>query len=293
MRSLWLLISLLWVLLATAQAAQEIVSVTPATVSVGTVVTFTGGPFSPDTRILLGGREITPTQPSTHQLVFTVPPMESGEHAILLKVLEQVSATPFSLRVIDPEPRIQSISPANIDECTTAAERRVTVTGEAFSAGSQLLLDGAVIAVDQIDENRIIFTAPPLKGGLHHLQVINPGGYKSLAHALFVNNIPEILSVEQGSDEVTFYTLTIYGKNFLFNSNLIVDGAPISQPLIADGNQIHVTSPPQSTKDFLTYVDCSTLIYNRYPYSRQAKRISLQVVNPGGIPSPVFHITAP
>jgi len=293
MHSVIALFYLLCALLATAQAAQEITSVTPSTVSAGTVVTITGGPFAADVRIVLGGEEITPAQPTSHQLIFTVPPLESGEHVIILKVNEQAAATPFSLRIIESEPRILSISPANIDECTTADERRVTVTGMDFSAGSQLLLDGAVVAVDQIDENRIIFTSPSLKGGLHHIQVINPGGRKSLAHALFVNNIPEIHSVEQGSDEVTFYTLTIHGKNFLFNSNLIVDGASINQPLVADGNQIHVTPPPQSTKDFLTYVDCSTLIYSRYPYSRQAKRISLQVVNPGGIPSPVFHITAP
>lgn len=293
MRSVFILFSLLFATTSHNLAAQEIISVTPATVSAGTVVTITGGPFAPDVRILVGEREVVPSRPAEHKLVFTVPPLESGEHAIMLMMNGQVLATSFSLRMVEPEPRIQSISPANIDECSTEDERRVTVTGESFSAGAKILLDGAVVAADHGDGSSLIFTAPPLQGGLHHVQVVNPGERMSLAFSLFVNNIPEIHAVEQGPDAVTFYELTIRGKNFLFNSSLIVDGAPINQALVADGSQIYMSPPPQARNDFLTYVDCGTLIYTRYPYSRQAKRISLQVVNPGGLPSPVFHITAP
>lgn len=274
-------------------AAQEIASVTPATVTVGSVVTVTGGPFAPDVRILLGEREIVPSRPDERQLVFTVPPLAGGEYALMLKTAERISPSPFSLRVVEPEPRIVAVSPANIDECSTTAERRVTVSGEGFSPGAQLLLDGAAIPADQIGETEIIFTAPPLKGGLHHVQVVNPGDRKSLTFALFVNSIPEIHSVVQGADEVTFYELTIRGKNFLFNSTLVVDGVSINPALVAGGTQVFAAPAVQPQSDTVRYLDCSTLVYTRYPYSRQAKRISLQVVNPGGQPSPVYHLTAP
>lgn len=293
MRSHLVLFSILFALSSPSQAAQEIIAVTPATVSAGTLVTISGGPFAPDVRILLGAMEIIPSRPDEQKLVFTVPPLTSGEHAVMLKVNGRLVATPFTLRVVEPEPRILGLSPANIDECSTESERRVTVTGESFSAGAQLLLDGAIVGIDHMDANSIVFTAPALKGGGHHVQVVNPGERKSLAFALFVNNIPEIHAVEQGADEVTFYELTIRGKNFLFNSSLIVDGTPIHQTLTVDGSQIYVSPPPQAKNDFLTYVDCGTLVYTRYPYSRQAKRIALQVVNPGGLPSPVYHVTAP
>lgn len=293
MRHLIVISALLFALSTLSEAAQEIVSVTPSTVSVGTIVTISGGPFAPDVRILVGEQEIIPSRPGAQQMVFAVPPLAGGEYGIMLKLNEQVAPTAFSLRVVEPEPRIHSISPANIDECSTEAERRVTVTGQAFSPGAQILLDGAVVAVDHVEESSIVFTTPPLKGGLHHVQVVNPGERKSLAFALFVNNIPEIHSVEQGADEVTFYELTIRGKNFLFNSSLIVDGASINQALVTDGTQVYVAPPPQKKIDSVRYVDCGTLVYTRYPYSRQEKRISLQVVNPGGLPSPVFHITAP
>lgn len=293
MRYVLAIFSLIFALCPPSLAAQEIVSVTPATVTVGTVVTVTGGPFAPDVRIVLGEREIVPSRPDERQLVFTVPPLGSGEYALMLKAVGRISPSPFSLRVVESEPRIIAISPANIDECSTAAERRVTVSGEAFSPGAQLLLDGAAIPVDQIGETEIIFTTPPLKGGLHHVQVVNPGDRKSLTFALFVNSIPEIHSVEQGTDEVTFYELTIRGKNFLFNSTLVVDGVSINPALVAGGIQVFVAPAVQPQNDTVRYLDCSTLVYTRYPYSRQSKRISLQVVNPGGQPSPVYHLTAP
>lgn len=293
MRYALVIFSLFFALFTLPLAAQEIVSVTPAVVTVGTVVTVSGGPFTPDMRIVVGEREILPSRPGERQMVFTVPPLMSGDYAVMLKTDGQVFRSPFSLHVVEPEPRIVAVSPGNIDECATAAERRITVSGEAFSPGAQVLLDGAVNPVDHVSETEIIFFSPPLKGGLHHVQVVNPGDRKSMTFALFVNSIPEIHSVEQGADEVTFYELTIRGKNFLFNSNLVVDGISINLELVASGTQVFLAPTVQPRNDTVRYIDCNTLIYTRHPTSRQAKRISLQVVNPGGQPSPVYHLTAP
>jgi hypothetical protein len=276
-----------------SSAAQEIVSVIPSTVTVGATVTVVGGPFAPDVRILVGVREVIPSQPDERQMVFTVPPLASGEYALMLKSDGRVSPTPFSLHVVEAEPRIMALSPGGIVECSTENERRVTVLGEAFSPGAQLLLDGAAIPVEHIGETEIKFIAPPLKGGLHNVQVVNPGDRKSLAFALFVDSLPEIHAVEQGPDEVTHYELTIRGRNFLFNSTLLVDTIVISPVFVPGGGQVFMTPANQSGNDSVRNIDCNTMVYTRHPVSRQAKRVSLQIVNPDGQPSPLFHLTIP
>jgi len=273
-------------------AAQEIASITPDVVSAGAQVTITGGPFSGDTRIVLGDQTITPSQATDQRLVFTVPPLVNGDYAVTLSTGGQLRSSRFTLRLVDPEPRIETVSPANIDECSTPAERRIRVAGSAFTPTAQLLLDGAAIPVDRLEATEILFTPPPLKGGVHQLQVVNSTERKSLPFALFVNSIPEIKNVEQGSDDVTSYELTIHGKNFLFSSTLIVDGTPVNPSLSSDGDQL-LLPPLQQRRDTIRYVDCTTLVYTRYPYSRQLKRVSLQIVNPGGSQSPVYHLSIP
>jgi hypothetical protein len=277
----------------TLSAAEEIVSVIPSTAAVGTAVTVTGGPFAPDVRIVVGEREVVPSRPDARQLVFAVPPLASGEYALLLKSAGRVLPTPFVLRVVEAEPRIAAVSPASIDECSTAHERRITVFGESFSPAAQLLLDGAVITVEAIGATAIHFFAPPLKGGLHHVQVVNPGERKSLAFALFVNSLPEIHAVEQGPDEVTHYELALRGKNFLFSSMLLVDGLSVNPDRVAGGVQVLMTPALQPGNDNVRYLDCNTLVYTRHPVSRQAKRVTLQIANPEGQASPVFHLSIP
>lgn len=292
MRRIQAILFLLCTLTPLSLPAQEIASITPDTVPAGAQVTITGGPFPGDTRIILGNQTITPSQSTEQRLVFTVPLLDNGDYAVALITGGRLLSSRFTLRLVDPEPRIESVSPANIDECSTPAERRITVTGSSFTPAAQLLLDGAAIAVDRLEATEILFTAPPLRGGVHHLQVVNSTERKSLPFALFVNSIPEIKSVEQGNDDVTSYELTIHGKNFLFSSTLIVDGTPVNPSLSSDGDQLLLPSQ-QRQGDRIHYVDCTTLVYTRYPYSRQLKRVSLQVVNPGGRQSPVYHLSIP
>jgi hypothetical protein len=177
MRHFLIIFSLIFAIYPLPLTAQEIVSVTPAIVTVGTTVTVSGGPFTPDMRIVVGEREIIPSRLGERQMVFTVPPLESGEYAVMLKTDGQVLPSPFALHVVEPEPRIHVISPANIDECATVAERRITVSGEAFSPGARLLLDGAAVPIDHGSETDIFFS-PHLKR-THHVQVVNPGDRKS------------------------------------------------------------------------------------------------------------------
>jgi len=150
-----------------------------------------------------------------------------------------------------------------------------------------------VVAAEKVEATEIRFSAPPLKGGIHQLQVVNSADRKSLPATLFVNSIPEIQSVEQGTDDVTSYELIIRGKNFLFNSALIVDSIPVGQALVTGADQTLFLPQTTPAADSIRYVDCNTIVYVRHPYSRQTKRVSLQVVNHGGNQSPVYYVTIP
>ena len=56
MRNVLATCSLFFTLCPLSLAAQEIVSVIPSIVTVGTTVTVSGGPFAPDVRIVVGER---------------------------------------------------------------------------------------------------------------------------------------------------------------------------------------------------------------------------------------------
>ena len=125
-----------------------------------------------------------------------------------------------------------------------------------------------------------------MKPGLHQVQVINPDSQRSLSHGLFLSSMPEITAVQSGADNVVAYDLILSGKNFLFNSQLTVDGVAVGKPL-AD------ISPDGSVRETMHYVDCTTLIYTRRPFLREPRELSLQIINPGGEQSNVYQLTTP
>lgn len=285
------LLSLL--LLCAPLAGQEIVSISPGVAAIGSSVSVQGGPFAANVRVRLGDREIVPSQIGERQLLFTVPPLAAGDYILSLTTDGQLSPRSLTLRVVEPDPRITAVSPASIDTCSTPAERRLAVSGQSFRPGAQLLLDGAVVAAEIASDSEIVFIAPPLGSGIHQIQVVNPGNRRSLPLALYVNSVPAIDSIEQGADNVVSYELIVQGKNFFYNSMLVVDGTPVNPMQITDpsGSLLVPVGPPHG--ESVRYVDCNTLVYIRQPYSRQLKRVSVQVVNPGGEQSPLYHVTIP
>ncbi|NIQ94949.1 MAG: transcription factor, partial [Desulfuromonadales bacterium] len=148
-----------------------------------------------------------------------------------------------------------------VDNCDKTRHTPVTVSGRHFVPGSRVLLDGAAVASEQ-QNGQLVFKLPQtLDGGQHEVVVVNPDRKTSLAEALQVETQPEIYSVSQGADRVNSYEVVITGRNFLYSSTLVVNGRQINNlPLEA-------ASPPQS--DHVRYIDCETLIYVRYPYSRE------------------------
>lgn len=277
--------------LAVSAAAINLEAIAPASAIPGERITLIGGPFPTETQIVIGGQTIIPAQAARGQLSFTLPQLPEGEYTVTLISAEEREEAPFILRILSPAPKINSVSPTNIDECSMPAERVIVVQGDNLAEGTLLLLDGASIAIDNRDERHLFATLPPLPGGLHEIQAVNPNGQKSIPVSIFINSIPQILSVRQGTDQVTSYELIIEGKNFLSSSMLLVNGRPVSRTL--SGFPTEKPAPAPGEAQLLQYIDCNTLIYLRYPSSREIKRLSLQVVNPGGKQSPVFFATAP
>lgn len=267
-------------------AALEITAVSPSTAVPGASVTLTGGPFAAGDTVLIGDRRLAATAMTPTRLTFTVPPLASGVYALAVEHAGERSAHNFQLRVTQPPPRISLLSPATLDSCASGSERQVTVSGSDFLPGANLLLDNTAIAIDQLSTTEIVFTLPAVKPGLHQVQVINPNNQRSLPHGLFLSSTPEITAVQSGADNVVNYDLILQGKNFLFNSQLTVNDVAVGKPL-AD------ISPDGSVRETLRYVDCTTMIYTRRPFLREARELSLQVVNPGGEQSNVYQLTTP
>lgn len=282
MKHLWfvfLALSLPW---ATPLSALELLSVAPTEVYPGDTVRLSGGPFPPDVLVRIG-REVLDAVPVTEQeLTLTVPSVPEGDY--LLSLLHQGVASPssFTLRIRTKPPTIINLTPSVVDECLLQENARIEVEGEGFPRGSSILVDGNPAPSQWESAGSIILLLPPLTSGTHQLQVIAPGERRSLPRAFLVNNRPEIHSAYPGEDRVNSYEVIIRGKNFLSRSTLLVDGTviPASAAL-----------PSQTGR--LRHVDCETLIYTRYPYSRTPKTVILQVVNPGGVQSDPFSLSIP
>lgn len=291
-----------FLLLPSLSAGLEISSVYPNPAIIDAPVTIIGGPFSLLVKVIIGGQEIIPNRVEERQLVFIVPQLEAGEHTLYLIDHQQKSEQQISLRISLPAPLISSLEPSNIDECSTENERVVTLTGNHFQQSAQLLLDGKIVPATRVSETEINMTVPPLKAGTYGVQVVNPDGNKSLPHSLWLNDIPHIYNVSIGEDDISSYQLIINGKNFAHNSSLIVYEYPVGVLDLKPQQQI---VPSQGGGAFrgeqarlqqsaaVTYIDCNTLIYNRYPYSRQDKRLMLRIGNPDGKQTESFEVSAP
>ncbi|MBE0504864.1 MAG: IPT/TIG domain-containing protein [Desulfuromonadales bacterium] len=282
-----LLILLLILCFAVPVAALEITALSPSTANPGASVTLSGGPFAAGDLVLVGDRRVTATTLAPTRLTFTVPlTLPAGDY--ILTVERNGTRTPpnFLLRVVQPPPRITLLSPATLDSCTLAGERQIAVSGQHFRPGAQLLLDNAALPIDKFADSEIVFTLPTVKPGLHHIQVVNPDNQRSLTHALFLSSTPEISAVQSGADNVVSYELIVQGKNFLADSRLTANGATV-------GKDLGMISADGSVRESMRYVDCTTLIYTRRPFLREARELSLQVVNPGGEQSNVYQLTTP
>ncbi len=262
-------------------AAPEMTGIFPAVASPGSIVTIIGGPFEQQVQIVFGDRTLSPIRIAQKQLTFVVPQLAEGDYLLFLQAGEQHSQRSLFFRVVLPAPSITSLTPSKIEACTTGEQRQVVLQGRDLHRGVQALLDGVALAAEQ-NGNTLTFTLPELPPGMHQVQVINPDGKRSVPVSLLVDALPEILSVSRGEENVNYYELLISGKNFSYNSTLVVNGRPIT-PFYPGSLQV----------DSIAFRNCKTLIYKRYPPSSQPTQLNLQIINPDGKESAVYTLSAP
>lgn len=261
-----------------------ILSIIPAQAEPGEKVTLAGTGFGENATVFLGSVEIPARVTGAKQAEFIVPPqLEAGLYALYLKRSDGTVGRSYNFTVLPLRPVLSSLQPSRISSCATGKEREVIAHGSNFGTTSMLFFNGAAISSTLISPESITFPVPTVPGGLYHVQVKNALDNSSVPLTLVVETRPEIGQVTVGSEHVNFYELIITGRNFNQNSSLYVDGMQIG----GDAGQ------DLTEREKLIYVDCTKLIYQRYPYSPVNKDFRIQVVNPGGESSQIIAVTAP
>lgn len=263
-------------------AALEIRSISPSSAEPGAAIAVTGGPFSAGADILFGGEALQPVSVEPTRILFRLPELAEGDYLVLVREEDQVSPQGFVVRLMAPTPWISNLEPTRLEVCSEDFERQITISGRGFAPGAQVLVNQAAVPSTSVSPERIVVTLPELSSGLHRIQVANPSGRQSLAHNVQISGIPEITSAVMGADQINHYELILMGRNFQFNSRLLVNGVMIRD-----------LAGQRPGSEYVQIVDCRTLHYIRYPVTREPRSVTLQIINPDGAQSAPFSVTIP
>lgn len=261
-----------------------VLSIIPAQAEPGGKVTLAGSGFGESASVFLGSVEV-PAKITDGRVAEILLPaqLEAGLYAMYLKRSDGVLGRTYNFSVLPVRPQLSSLQPPRISSCATGKDREVVARGANFGESSLLFFDGAALPATLQASDSLTFTVPSMAVGLHQVQVRNAADNSSAALALTIETKPEINQVSIGTEHVNYYELIVTGRNFSQNSSLYVDGYQIG----GRGGQ------DMTEREKLIYMDCSTLIYQRHPYSPANKDFRVQVVNPGGEGSQVVTVTAP
>jgi len=284
MRPFSLALAALFCCLPALAQALELSSLRPATAAPGDLVILSGRDWPEAYQLLLGETAVSSERLSATDVRFQVPQLPPGDYAIGISSegRKLPAVTQFILRVHQPAPQIDSLVPDQIPLCRGFEQEEILLGGRNFAPGAALLLDDSALAVKSRSQGSITALLPPVPAGLHRIEVVNPDGQKSIAATLNVVKQPEIDHLEIGNDQVTSYQIRIVGVNFSPQSKLMLNGTPItnrSEEIVA-GN------------DRISYIDCTTLVYQRYPLTGQPRDLAFQILNPDGQVSNTVRIRA-
>jgi hypothetical protein len=267
-----------------AASVPAILSIIPAQAEPGGKVMMFGSGFGTQANAYLGSVEISSRVTEGRQAEFTIPQqLEPGLYALYLKRSDGAASRPYNFTVLPLRPVLNGLSPDVISSCAQGVEREVVVRGQNFLETSQLVFNGAVLKSRFISAEALSFNVPQVSGGLHQLMVKNSPDNGTVSVGLMIETRPEIIQVMIGSQFVNYYELIVVGKNFQQNSSVYVDGVKVG----GQGGQ------DQAEREKLIYVDCTKLIYQRYPFSPVNKDFRILVMNPGGEASQTINVTAP
>lgn len=278
----------------TPPPAPNILSIIPAQGEPNITVTLSGTGFTTKTTAFLGTIEVPTTVVGPELLTFTIPKLPTGLYALFLKREDGATSRTYNFSIQAPKPFVEAISPDTISVCTSAGERVVTITGRNFQPSSQVLFDGSIVKSSFNSTESLSFSVPQAPGGLHQIQVKNPEDTATTPMTLAIVATPEISSVTRGEGSVTYYKLIIEGKNFQPGATVVVEESSLQIGLSAGaGKRIRAGATSSGEREFLTFVDCSKLIYQRYPADPTEKDLRIQVFNPNGEVSSLVQVTAP
>jgi hypothetical protein len=259
-----------------------IISIIPAQGEPGMTVTLYGSGFSDATRAFLGTAEAQTTVQGPKQLSFEIPDLAPGLYGLFVRREDGAASKGYRFSVTPKTPFVNSVTPDKLFVCNTNDEREVKISGGNFLEGSQVLFDGAIIRSRFESSESISITVPRVAGGLHTVQVKNPGGSLSSPLALFVDSKPEITGISQGENYVNYYNLIIEGRNFQSNSTIVVEGKSMVP-----------ASVNMADREKVIFKDCTRIIYQRHPYDTEVKSFTVQVLNANGESSSVVQVSAP
>lgn len=272
----------------------NILSIIPAQGEPNITVTLSGTGFTEKTTAFLGNNEVPTRVISPQTLNFDIPKLAPGLYALFLKREDGTTSRTYNFSILPPKPVIESLSPDTVNVCSSGAERQVIISGSNFQPSSQVLFNGSIVASSYSSPQSITFTVPPAQGGLHQVQVKNPEETVTTPITLVIRSTPEVYSVTRGESFVNYYKLIIEGQNFQPGASIMVEERVFQVGLNA-GTARRLTAGGISTgeRESLAYVNCSTLIYQRYPSDPTDKDLRIRVVNPNGEGSSVVQVTTP
>ncbi|MBI1922027.1 MAG: IPT/TIG domain-containing protein [Geobacter sp.] len=280
---------------AESLSAITILSMIPAQGEPGTAVTLYGTGFSDQTVAYLGSREVQTRVLGPQQLTFDIPQLRAGLYTLFLKREDGSTSKTYNFTILPPKPVANSLSPDRLHACARGQGREITIFGRNFQANSQVMFNGAVIRSQLLTGDTIAFSVPHVAGGLHQVQVRNPEDTTSSSLGLYIDSRPEIDRVYRDEEFVNYYNLVIDGKNFQQGGTLIVEDKTLNHGgnAIHEGKRLTIGTGAAIERDRVLFVDCTKLVYQRYPYDYSAKDFRLQVVNPDGEGSAVIQVSAP
>ena len=276
----------------------NVLSIIPAQGEPGITVTLYGSGFTEKTTVFLANIELPATLVGPQQLSFDIPKLNHGLYALFLKREDGTTSRPYNFTVLPVKPVAVSLSPDTVYACATGRDREVTVSGQNFKEGSQVVFDGAAIRSRFSSSESLSFSVPQIAGGLHQVQVKNPEDTVSGVLGLVIDARPEISGISRGDEYVNYYNLIIEGRNFQQNSSIVVteERSLEENPsqLAVDVKRIGTGAGNATEREQTVFINCNRMIYQRHPYSTLQKNFSLQVVNPGnGGESSVISVSAP
>ncbi|AJE02973.1 IPT/TIG domain-containing protein [Geobacter pickeringii] len=279
---------------ADSAPAVNILSIIPAQGEPNSTVTLSGTSFTGKTVAFLGNTEVPTKVISSQTLTFDIPKLAPGLYALFLRREDGTTSRTYNFSILPPKPIVDSISPDSIAACSGGAERRIIISGHNFEPGSKVLFDGSIVTSSPASSESISFSVPPAPGGLHQVQVKNPEETVTTPITLSIRSTPEVYNVSRGENFVNYYKLIIEGKNFHPGSSLMVEEKSFQVGLNAGiGKRITAGAISSGERESVIFVDCSKLIYQRFPADPTEKDLRIQIINPNGEVSSVVQVTAP